>query len=117
MLAQDRTTKILVGFPPGGSADIVARLLADKMRATLGQNVLVDNKPGAAGRVALGEVKRAAPGWPDPGAGAERRARGVAAGCTRNLGFDPVPATSRRSGACGGRSISRSPRGPAHPQR
>jgi tripartite-type tricarboxylate transporter receptor subunit TctC len=60
--AQDQPPiRILVGFPPGGSADIVARLLADKMRVTLGQNVLVDNKPGAAGRVALGEVKRAAP--------------------------------------------------------
>jgi tripartite-type tricarboxylate transporter receptor subunit TctC len=60
--AQDKPPiRILVGFPPGGSADIVARLLADKMRVTLGQNVLVDNKPGAAGRVALGEVKRAAP--------------------------------------------------------
>ena len=61
-LAQDKPPiRILVGFPPGGSADIVARLLADKMRASLGQNVVVDNKPGAAGRVALGELKRAAP--------------------------------------------------------
>ena len=52
--AQDKPPiRILVGFPPGGSADIVARLLADKMRVTLGQSVLVDNKPGAAGRVAL----------------------------------------------------------------
>jgi tripartite-type tricarboxylate transporter receptor subunit TctC len=60
--AQDKPPmRILVGFPPGGSADIVARLLADKMRVTLGHNVIVDNKPGAAGRVALGEVKRAAP--------------------------------------------------------
>lgn len=62
VLAQDKPPiRILVGFPPGGSADIVARLLADKMRVTLGQNVIVDNKPGAAGRVALGELKRAAP--------------------------------------------------------
>jgi tripartite-type tricarboxylate transporter receptor subunit TctC len=61
-LAQDKPPiRILVGFPPGGSADIVARLLADKMRVSLGQPVVVDNKPGAAGRVALGEVKRAAP--------------------------------------------------------
>jgi tripartite-type tricarboxylate transporter receptor subunit TctC len=61
-IAQDKpAVKILVGFPPGGSADIVARLLADKLRASLGQNVIVDNKPGAAGRVVLGELKRAAP--------------------------------------------------------
>jgi tripartite-type tricarboxylate transporter receptor subunit TctC len=60
-LAQDRTTRILVGFPPGGSADVVARLLADKMRVSLGHNVIVDNKPGAGGRLALAEIKRAAP--------------------------------------------------------
>jgi tripartite-type tricarboxylate transporter receptor subunit TctC len=60
-LAQDRTTRILVGFPPGGSADVIARVLADKLRVSLGQNVIVDNKPGAGGRVALSEVKRAAP--------------------------------------------------------
>lgn len=61
-LAQDKPPiRILVGFPPGGSADVVARLLADKMRVTLGQSVIIDNKPGAAGRVALGEVKRSPP--------------------------------------------------------
>jgi tripartite-type tricarboxylate transporter receptor subunit TctC len=61
LFAQDRTVKILVGFPPGGSADVIARLIAEKMRASLNQNVIVDNKPGAGGRVALNEVKRAAP--------------------------------------------------------
>lgn len=61
-LAQDKPpVRILVGFPPGGSADVVARLLADRMRTSLGQNVIIDNKPGAAGRVALGELKRSAP--------------------------------------------------------
>jgi tripartite-type tricarboxylate transporter receptor subunit TctC len=60
-LAQDRTIKIWVGFPPGGSADTIARLLAERMKASLGQNVLVDNKPGAAGRLILGELKRMAP--------------------------------------------------------
>ena len=60
--AQDKPPlKILVGFPPGGSVDIVARLLADKLRVTLGQNVIIDNKPGAGGRIAMGELKRAAP--------------------------------------------------------
>jgi tripartite-type tricarboxylate transporter receptor subunit TctC len=61
VFAQERTTKILVGFPPGGSADVIARLLAEKLRVSLNQNVIVDNKPGAGGRVALNEVKRAAP--------------------------------------------------------
>jgi tripartite-type tricarboxylate transporter receptor subunit TctC len=61
VLAQDRTLKILVGFPPGGSVDVIARLLADKLRVSLGQTVIVDNKPGAGGRVALGEIKKAAP--------------------------------------------------------
>ncbi len=61
LLAQDRTVKIWVGFPPGGSADSVARLLAERMRGSLGQNVVVDNKPGAAGRLLLGELKRMPP--------------------------------------------------------
>jgi tripartite-type tricarboxylate transporter receptor subunit TctC len=61
VFAQNRTMRILVGFPPGGSADVIARLMSDKMSASLGQNVIVDNKPGAAGRLVLGELKRAAP--------------------------------------------------------
>jgi tripartite-type tricarboxylate transporter receptor subunit TctC len=60
-LAQDRTVRIWVGFPPGGSADVIARLLAEKLRVSLGQNVLVENKPGAAGRLVLGELKRMPP--------------------------------------------------------
>ena len=59
--AQEKTVKILVGFPPGGSADVIARLLAERMRAGLNANVIVDNRPGAGGRIALAELKRAAP--------------------------------------------------------
>jgi tripartite-type tricarboxylate transporter receptor subunit TctC len=60
--AQDKPVmRILVGFPPGGSVDVVARLLLEGMKTALDQNVIIDNKPGAAGRVALGDVKRAAP--------------------------------------------------------
>ena len=50
-LAQDHTTRILVGFPPGGSADVVARLLAEKMRVSLGQNVIIVSGVGETLRV------------------------------------------------------------------
>jgi tripartite-type tricarboxylate transporter receptor subunit TctC len=53
--------RILVGFPPGGSADVIARLLAERLPAQLGQPVVVDNKPGAAGRIAIEQLKNAAP--------------------------------------------------------
>jgi len=52
--------KILVGFPPGGSADVLARLVADALKDDFSP-VVVDNKPGAGGRVALGMVKNAKP--------------------------------------------------------
>lgn len=51
--------KILVGFPPGGSADTLARLLADKLREPLAQPVVVENRPGAAGRIAIDQLKNA----------------------------------------------------------
>jgi tripartite-type tricarboxylate transporter receptor subunit TctC len=58
----DKPIRILVGFPPGGSADVIARLLAEKLPAQLGgQVVMVDNKPGAAGRIAIEQLKNAAP--------------------------------------------------------
>jgi tripartite-type tricarboxylate transporter receptor subunit TctC len=88
--AQDKPPiRILVGFPPGGSADIVARMLADKMRVTLAQNVIIDNKPGAAGRVALGELKRAAPDGQTLIL-APSGALVVSPWLYKNLGFDPV---------------------------
>jgi tripartite-type tricarboxylate transporter receptor subunit TctC len=60
-LAQTGPVRLVVGFPPGGSADTTARLLADKMKDTLGVPVLVENKPGAGGRIAAQMVKDAAP--------------------------------------------------------
>jgi tripartite-type tricarboxylate transporter receptor subunit TctC len=57
----DRTVRILVGFPPGGSLDTVARLLAEKMGSDLKVNFVIDNKPGAGGRVAADMLKNAAP--------------------------------------------------------
>ncbi|MFM7705603.1 MAG: Bug family tripartite tricarboxylate transporter substrate binding protein [Rubrivivax sp.] len=57
--AQERTIRILVGFPPGGSIDVVARLLAEKMKDELKANVIIDNKAGAGGRVAADLLKAA----------------------------------------------------------
>lgn len=56
----DKTVRILVGFPPGGSIDIVARLLADKMKEELKTTVIVENRAGAGGRIAA-ELLKSAP--------------------------------------------------------
>lgn len=53
--------KLVVPFAPGGSTDIVARLVADKMRASLGQSVVVENKAGAGGMVGAEAVSKAVP--------------------------------------------------------
>jgi tripartite-type tricarboxylate transporter receptor subunit TctC len=59
--AQATPVKILVGFPPGGSADTTARLIAEKMSASMGIPVIVENRPGAGGRIAAQAVKDASP--------------------------------------------------------
>lgn len=52
VLAQSKPIRILVGFPPGGATDAIARVVADKLPNVLGQPVIVDNKPGVGGRMA-----------------------------------------------------------------
>ena len=56
-----RPIKLLVGAPPGGTTDTIARSIARPMAATLKQNVIVENKPGAGGNIAAETVARAAP--------------------------------------------------------
>jgi tripartite-type tricarboxylate transporter receptor subunit TctC len=51
--------RIVVGFPPGASADVAARLVAAKMSESLGQSVLIENKPGAGSNIATESVVRA----------------------------------------------------------
>jgi tripartite-type tricarboxylate transporter receptor subunit TctC len=60
-LAQDKTLKIVLGYPPGASSDALTRLLAERMRALLNQTVVVENKPGAGGIVGNETVKSAPP--------------------------------------------------------
>jgi tripartite-type tricarboxylate transporter receptor subunit TctC len=57
----DRPVTVVVGFPPGGASDILARILTDKLSKLLGQPVIVDNRPGAGGNVAGEFVAHAAP--------------------------------------------------------
>lgn len=57
----NRSLRLVVPFPPGGAADIVARLVAERMSATLGQTVVIDNRPGAGGNIAGEVVARSAP--------------------------------------------------------
>jgi tripartite-type tricarboxylate transporter receptor subunit TctC len=59
--AQSQSVKLLVGFAAGGSVDLTARALADAMKDSLGRPVIVENKPGAAGRLVLEAVKQARP--------------------------------------------------------
>ena len=56
-----RQLTIVVPFPPGGSTDVVGRIMAEKMRALLGQPVIIENVGGAGGSIAVGRVARAAP--------------------------------------------------------
>lgn len=59
--AAARTLRVLVGFPPGGGTDAIARALADKLKDELGHPVVVDNRPGAGGQIAAQALKAAAP--------------------------------------------------------
>ena len=57
----DKPIQLIIGFPPGGGVDIVARQLADKLSEVLGQRVIVDNRAGAGGNVAMELVARSKP--------------------------------------------------------
>ena len=62
--AQDypnRPIRVIVGFPPGGGTDVTARLIAQEMSKSLGQSVVIENKPGAAGSLGAAEAARSTP--------------------------------------------------------
>jgi len=56
-----RPVRVIVPFPPGGTTDIVARLVGERLAATLGQPAVIENRAGAGGAVGAAEIARAAP--------------------------------------------------------
>ncbi|HEY0440176.1 MAG TPA: tripartite tricarboxylate transporter substrate-binding protein, partial [Xanthobacteraceae bacterium] len=56
-----RPITLIVPFPPGGSTDVAARIMAERMRPILGQPVIVENVGGAGGSIGMGRVARSAP--------------------------------------------------------
>ena len=60
-IAGGRPISLVVSYPAGGGADVMARLIAPRLADTLGQSVVVENKPGASGTLAAGQVARATP--------------------------------------------------------
>ena len=57
----ERPITLIVPFPPGGTTDIFARTIAEHMRPALGQSIVVENKPGAAGNLGVAAATRAQP--------------------------------------------------------
>src|SRR5581483_7799804 len=56
-----RTIRLIVPFPPGGAVDVLARLIAGKVSAQVGQPVIIENRPGAGGTLGADAVAKAAP--------------------------------------------------------
>ena len=57
----NKSISMVVPFPPGGVADIVARPVAEAMARELGQPVVIENKPGAGGGIGMGQVAKSKP--------------------------------------------------------
>ncbi len=85
----NKPIRMVVTFPPGGSSDSVVRLLVPRLNEKLGQQVVVDNRPGAGGNIGLTVVAKAAPDGYTVGVGA---AGGLAANLSLypQMPFDPV---------------------------
>ncbi len=81
--------RLVVTFPPGGSADITARTLGAKMSERLGQPIIIDNRPGAGGNIGLDIVAKASPDGYTVGLGAAG-ALAVNVSLYPKLPFDPV---------------------------
>ncbi len=85
----DRPIRLIVAFPPGGTADLVSRVFAQELAKKLGQSIVVENRPGAAGRIGAEAVMRS------PADGytlitAVTSSHGIAPALSKTFPYDPV---------------------------
>ena len=85
----NKPVKLIIGFAPGGSTDIVGRIVAQRLGERLGQNVVVENKPGAGGTIGADATAKAAPDGYTLTLGTTST-HAIAAGAYSNLPYDPV---------------------------
>ena len=83
-----KPVRLLVGFPPGGPTDIVARIVGEKISAQVGQQVVVDNRPGAAGNIAVELLTKANPDGHT--LVYSSNAIALSPGLYAKLGYDPI---------------------------
>ncbi|MEN0077291.1 MAG: tripartite tricarboxylate transporter substrate-binding protein, partial [Paracraurococcus sp.] len=57
----DRPVRVIVPWPPGGSTDVLARILCEQLTGKLGQSFVIENRPGATGNIGMDAVAKAAP--------------------------------------------------------
>ena len=85
----NKPIRLIVGFAPGGSTDIVARIVAQKLSERLGQSVVVENKAGAGGTIGADQAAKAAADGYTLTLGTTST-HAIAAGAYSNLPYDPV---------------------------
>ncbi|WP_376088938.1 Bug family tripartite tricarboxylate transporter substrate binding protein [Roseomonas sp. CCTCC AB2023176] len=84
-----RPIRLISTFPPGGSSDVIGRILASRVEARLGQPVVIENRPGAGGNIGMEAVARAAPDGHTLGIGAAG-ALAVNPSLMPNMPYDPL---------------------------
>jgi tripartite-type tricarboxylate transporter receptor subunit TctC len=85
----DRPIRLIVPFPAGSSTDIISRILAQRLGARLGQQVVIDNRVGASGNIGADAVAKAAPDGHTLGI-ATASTHAVALSLSANLPYDPI---------------------------
>ena len=85
----ERAIRLVVGFPAGGSSDAIARIVQPNVEKQLGQSLVIENRPGAGGAIAIGMVAKAPPdGYLIGLAGAA--GLGVSLGVQETAAYDPI---------------------------